>query len=78
MLPDVNLGAGVALGLVFGALAGTCAFVIAYAEYKKNWTFTGSATGMALRSALIAFAFFFLAGVLVPIVFQMLVPGPRP
>ena len=77
MLLPVNLAGGVVLGLVFGALAGTCAFVIAYAEYKKNWAFTGSATGMALRSALIAFGFFFLAGVLVPIVFQMLVPTAR-
>jgi len=38
-----------------------CAFVISYNEYKQNWSFHGSATKMALRSALVTFAFFFLA-----------------
>jgi hypothetical protein len=28
------------------------------AEYKRNWSFHGSATKMALRSALVAFVFF--------------------
>ena len=46
------------LGLAFGLLAGACAFAISYAEYKRNWSFHGSAAKMAFRSALIAFAFF--------------------
>jgi hypothetical protein len=58
----VNLGLGVTLGAVFGTLAGICAFVIAYGEYRRNWAFTGNAVTMALRSALVAFLFFFLAG----------------
>jgi hypothetical protein len=49
------------IGVAFGLLAGACAFVISYAEYKRNWSFHGSATKMALRSALVAFVFFFVA-----------------
>lgn len=78
MLQPVNLGFGVVLGLVFGALAGACAFVIAYAEYKRNWTFTGNAVGMALRSAFMAFLFFFVAGILLPWVFRLLTPNNGP
>ena len=66
---------GVVLGLVFGVLAGTCAFIIAYGEYRRNWAFTGNAVTMALRSALVAFLFFFVAGILLPWVFRLLVPG---
>ena len=51
------------LGLAFGLLAGACAYVISYAEYKRNWSFHGSAAKMALRSALVAFTFFFVAAV---------------
>ena len=53
----------VILGLAFGLLAGACAYVISYAEYKRNWSFHGSAAKMALRSALVAFTFFFVAAV---------------
>ena len=53
----------VILGLAFGLLAGACAYAISYAEYKRNWSFHGSAAKMALRSALVAFTFFFLAAV---------------
>jgi hypothetical protein len=59
----VILELGVVMGLAFGLLAGACAFAISYAEYKRNWSFHGSAAKMAFRSALIAFAFFFLAGI---------------
>jgi hypothetical protein len=59
----VTLELGVVLGAVFGLLAGACAFAISYSEYKRNWSFRGSATKMALRSALVAFAFFFLAAI---------------
>jgi hypothetical protein len=57
----VILELGAVLGLAFGLLAAACAFAISYAEYKRNWSFRGSATRMALRSALVTFVFFFLA-----------------
>ena len=72
----MNLGVGIGLGLVFGLLAAACAFVIAYGEYKRNWSFHGNAVHMALRSALVAFVFFFLAGFLLPAVFRFLIPAP--
>lgn len=53
----------VILGVAFGLLAGVCAYAISYAEYKRNWSFRGSAAKMALRSAFVAFAFFFVAAV---------------
>jgi len=67
----VNLELGAALGLVFGLLAAACAFTISYGEYKRNWSFRGSAVKMALRSALVAFAFFFLAAVLLAAAFRL-------
>ena len=57
-------------GLVFGLLAAACAFVISYGEYKRNWSFRGSASRMALRSALVTFAIFFLAATLLGLIFQ--------
>ena len=68
----MNLELSAALGIVFGVLAAACAFTISYAEYKRNWNFRGSATKMALRSALVAFTFFFLAAVLLAVVFERL------
>jgi hypothetical protein len=68
----VNWTTGFMLGLVFGALAGACAFVIAYSEYRRNWSFTGSAVRMALRSAVVTFLFFFFATLLLPQVFLVL------
>jgi RsiW-degrading membrane proteinase PrsW (M82 family) len=59
------------LGVVFGVLAAACAFVISYAEYKRNWSFRGSAWKMALRSALVTFAFFFLAALLLAEIFRL-------
>ena len=61
----------VILGVAFGLLAGVCAFAISYAEYKRNWSFRGSATKMALRSALVAFTFFFVAAVGLVALLQM-------
>ena len=58
---DVLTGLSIALGATFGVLAGACAFAITYGECKRNWSFRGSATRTALRSAAVAFAFFFLA-----------------
>jgi hypothetical protein len=64
------------VGVVFGLLAGACAFVIAYSEYRRNWSFTGSAVRMALRTAVVTFLVFFLAGLLLPWIFQTLA-SPR-
>jgi len=61
----------VVLGLVFGVLAGACAYVISYAEYKRNWAFHGSAAKMALRSALVAFVFFFVGAIALSAVLKM-------
>jgi hypothetical protein len=58
------------LGLVFGLLAAACAFTISYAEYKRNWSFRGSAVKMALRSAAVTFAFFFLAAILLSVILR--------
>ena len=60
-----------ALGAVFGLLAGACAFVIAYAEYKRNWAFTGNAVHQSLRTAAVTFVFFFLAALLLPWLFSV-------
>ena len=51
------------LGVAFGLLAGVCAYAISYHEYKRNWSFRGSSAKRALRSALVAFVFFFVAAV---------------
>ena len=69
-LPTANLALGAVFGLVFGVLAGACAFTIAYHEYKRNWSFRGNAAAMALRSGLVAFVFFFVAALVLVIVFQ--------
>ncbi|HEX9368355.1 MAG TPA: hypothetical protein VF921_17120 [Vicinamibacterales bacterium] len=66
---DLQLSA--VLGLVFGLLAAACAFVISYGEYKRNWSFRGSAVKMALRSALVTFAFFFVAAILLAVIFRL-------
>ena len=66
---DLQLSA--VLGLVFGLLAAACAFVISYGEYKQNWSFRGSAVKMALRSALVTFAFFFVAAILLAVIFRL-------
>jgi hypothetical protein len=66
----MNLELSAALGVTFGLLAGACAYVISYAEYKRNWSFRGSATKMALRSALVAFLFFFLAAIALLAIFR--------
>jgi hypothetical protein len=67
----VNLALSAALGAVFGLLAAACAFVISYGEYKRNWSFRGNAAMMALRSAFVAFLFFFLAALGLAVIFQM-------
>jgi hypothetical protein len=69
----VTLELSAALGVVFGVLAGACAYVISYAEYKRNWSFRGSATRMALRSAIVTFLFFFVAAIAVLAIFRLVV-----
>lgn len=69
----MTLELSAALGGVFGLLAACCAFVISYGEYKRNWSFRGSAVNMALRSAAVTFAFFFAAALLLNAIFQMVV-----
>jgi hypothetical protein len=66
---DLRLSA--VLGVVFGGLAAACAFVISYSEYKRNWNFRGSPAKMALRSAGVAFVFFFLAAIAVAFAFRL-------
>ena len=66
----MDLALGVVFGVVFGALAGACAYAIAYHEYKRNWSFRGNAAAMALRSALVAFGFFFIAAVVLVAIFR--------
>ena len=67
----MNLELSAALGAVFGVLAAACAYVISYGEYKRNWNFRGSAVKMALRSAAVTFAFFFLAAILLSVIFRL-------
>ena len=69
-LPFVNLQLSATLGLVFGLLAAACAYVISYGEYKRNWSFRGSASRMALRSASVTFAFFFVAAMALGLILQ--------
>jgi hypothetical protein len=66
----MDLALGAVFGAVFGVLAGACAFLIAYHEYKRNWSFRGSAAKMALKSAFVAFIFFFIASVVLVMVFR--------
>lgn len=67
----MSLELSAVLGVVFGVLAAACAFVISYGEYKRNWNFRGSASKMALRSALVTFVFFFLAATVLGVIFRM-------
>lgn len=66
----MNLELSAALGAVFGLLAAAGAFVISYGEYKRNWSFRGSAVKMALRSAIVTFVFFFVAAMLLGAIFR--------
>ena len=69
----MNFALSASLGAAFGLLAAACAFVISYGEYKRNWSFRGSASMMALRSAVVTFVFFFLAAIALGFVFQLVV-----
>lgn len=66
----MRVQASLFIGIIFGLLAGACAFVIAYAEYKRNWSFSGSALRMALRTAFVTFLVFLAAAIVLPWIFQ--------
>jgi hypothetical protein len=66
----VDLYLSAALGTAFGLLGAACAFVISYGEYKRNWSFRGNATHMAMRSALVTFLFFLIAAIGLGVIFQ--------
>lgn len=66
----VDLYLSAALGTAFGLLGAACAFVISYGEYKRNWSFRGNATHMALRSAVVTFLFFLVAAVALGAIFE--------
>jgi hypothetical protein len=67
----MNLQISVVIGTAFGLLAAACAYLISYAEYRRNWSFRGSAARMALRSAAVTFVFFLLAAIALGVVFRM-------
>ena len=67
----VDLQLSAVLGVVFGALAAACAFFISYHEYKNNWNFRGSPARMAMRSALVAFVFFFAGAIALGLAFRL-------
>jgi hypothetical protein len=52
-------------GVVFGVLAGICAFLISYDEYQRHFAHGHRPLRMALGSAAVAGAFFFVLGGLV-------------
>ena len=66
----MNFSSSIVLGIVFGLLAGACAFVIRYSEYKRNWAFHGNPLYQALRDSAVTFVFFFLAALLLPWLFS--------
>lgn len=47
------------IGLVFGALAGSVAYLITYEEYTKHYRTAEEPKKMALGAAIFAFAVFF-------------------
>jgi hypothetical protein len=66
----VDLQLGAVFGLVFGVLAGACAYAIAYHEHKRNWSFRGNKVTASLQSAMVAFVFFFVAALVLVIIFR--------
>lgn len=60
----MSLGAAVLVGAAAGLLAGTCAFVIAYGEYKHHFWEKGKPRRMAWQTATATFVVFFVLIVL--------------
>jgi hypothetical protein len=58
-------------GTLFGFLAGSAAFVIAYAEYRRRFLEEGSRPlHMAMRTGVVTFLFFLVASILLPWILQ--------
>ncbi len=70
-MPDGLLGYAF-IGLIFGALASACAFVISYGSYHNQFMDTRTPMRLALHTAGVTFVFFFVACTLLPWVFGML------
>ena len=64
----------VVIGVVFGSLAGLCAFFIAYAEHRQRMRALTekSPEELATRTAIVTFLFFFLASCALPWILQSL------
>jgi hypothetical protein len=59
-------------GILFGFLAGTAAFVISYAEYRRRFLEEGSRpVRLAMRSAVVTFLFFLVASIVLPWILHM-------
>ena len=52
------------IGLLFGALAAACAYLISYHEYRQRMLrLDQNPRGMAMRTAVVVFVFFVIASV---------------
>jgi hypothetical protein len=62
------------IGVVFGSLAGLCAFFIAYSEHRQRMRALTekSPEELATRTAIVTFLFFFLASCALPWILQSL------
>ncbi len=61
-----SIGVLAVIGVLFGVLAGACAFVIALAEYERHFPDRRRAVRMAFQTALVTLIFFVLASLLLP------------
>jgi hypothetical protein len=66
----VKIEVFIMLGVVFGLLAGASGYVITYGEYKQRMRSTSDARKAGMRSATVAFLFFFLAALALPWILQ--------
>ena len=67
--PNPLLPMFAALGALFGTLAAACAYVISYAEYRQRMLRPDQdPRRMALGTATVTFAFFFVAAVVLSFV----------
>ena len=59
----------ITIGAIFGLLAGACAYVIAYNEYRQRMLrLDQNPRRMALQTAIVTFVFMFLAAVVLSFV----------
>jgi hypothetical protein len=66
-----------ALGTLFGVLAAACAYVISYAENRHRMLAPGQdPRRMALETAAVTFAFFFVAAVVLSFVLSFVLGRP--